>query len=129
MIKYNKIYYILFLYIMDLIKRQMLFMLVCIPLRFILSVIPLFLNKYLKHLYAVIVFIIGFSYLYYYFLNKRLIIGAFNQKIWWKDIRLINGMLFISAAIYLFNNNNLASIMLLLEVFIALLFYLNIHFF
>jgi hypothetical protein len=114
---------------MDLIKRQMLFMLVCLPLRFILSVIPLFLNKYLKHLYAVVVFIIGMSYLYFYFLNKRLIIGAFNQKIWWKDIRLINGMLYITAAIYLFNNNNLASIMLLLEVFIALLFYLNIHFF
>jgi hypothetical protein len=89
----------------------------------------IFLNKYLKKLYAVVVFIIGMNNLYFYFLNKRVTIGAFNQKIWWQDIRLTNGMLFISAAIYLLHNNNLASIMLLLELFIGLLFYLKLNFF
>jgi ABC-type xylose transport system permease subunit len=94
----------------------------------IIALIPIYLNKYLKKIYSIIILIIGISFLYAYFSNKRKF-GIFNQPAWWHNLRLIHGVLYLISSIYLFKNNNLSSFVLLIDVFIGFIAFLNNHFF
>lgn len=112
---------------MNVSNRQLLFLFICLPMRLIMSFLPIYLNKYLKKIYSMLLLIIGLSFLYLYFFNSRQK-GIFNQPAWWHNIRLLHGMLFLTASIYLFNNSNISTITLLLDVFIGLILFINNHY-
>lgn len=114
---------------MNILKRQLLFIMLCLPMRLLIALLPIYLNRLLKKMYSFIIFIVGISFLYLYFSNSRLQAFESGGKTWWHNIRLIHGMLFLTASIYLFNNNNLASFVMLIDLFIGFIAFLNNHFF
>jgi len=112
---------------MNISNAQLFFMCLCVPARVVIGLLPIYLNKYLKKIYSIIILIFGISFLYAYFSNTRHF-GIFNQPIWWKDFRLIHGALYLTSSIYLYNNNNLASLVLLLDILISVVLFINNHF-
>ena len=110
------------------LKPKLIFMILCLPMRILIALLPIYLNNYLNKIFSIITLIIGVSFIYAFFSNTRHF-GIFNQPIWWHNIRLIHGMLFLTASIYLYNNNNMASIVLLLDVLLGFIYFLNNHFF
>ena len=113
---------------MNILKRQLLFVLLCLPLRLLIALLPIYLNKLLKKIYSFLIFTIGITFLYLYFTNSRLDAFESGGKTWWHNIRLIHGMLFLTSSIYLYNNSNLASFIMLIDIFIGFIVFLNNHF-
>ena len=105
-----------------------LFILFCIPLRFILSIIPLYLKKQYLFYYGILLGIIGFSFLYLYFFNARLKAPEAGGNTWWAKFRIIHGLLYICASIYCFQGKKIASIPLFLDTFLGFLLFINKHF-
>lgn len=112
---------------MNVNKIHILYTLICLPIRIIIALIPIYLNKYLKKIYSIIILIIGISFLYAYFSNTRNF-GIFNQPAWWHNLRLIHGVLYLISSFYLFKNNNLSSGILLTDVVVGLVGFINNHF-
>jgi len=111
-------------------QRIKYFLLACIPSRLILASIPLLLTKYninTKY-YAIITLPIALAFLYLYFANGRMNASEGGGITWWSDYRLIHGMLFLTASIFLLDNNNLSSLVLLVDTLIGLGAFVNKHF-
>ena len=122
-------------------NSQLLFLTMCIPLRIIFALLPNynlikmiginFNPKIFYILYGLVLLAISFGFLYLYFLNKRLDAQEAGGKTWWHNLRLLHGMLYLCASIYiLWNINNLemiryASLPLVLDVIIGLGSFIN----
>ena len=105
-----------------------LFVLCCIPVRFMLSIIPLYLTKQYLFYYGILLGIIGFSFLYLYFANKRLKAPEGGGNTWWAKFRIIHGLLYICAAIYSLQGKKTASVPLLLDTFFGFILFFNKNF-
>tara|TARA_Y100001970_G_C13705424_1_gene589266 strand:- start:70 stop:438 length:369 start_codon:yes stop_codon:yes gene_type:complete len=107
-------------------NRIIFFLLGCIGSRLILAVLPLYLSKEWLKYFGIIILIIALSFLYLYFTNGRLKAPEGGGNTWWAKFRLIHGLLYLTAAIYLFQKERLASIPLFIDVILGLiLFILN----
>lgn len=123
-------------------NSQLLFLTLCIPLRIIFALlpnykliekyIPIKLNKKLFYQVVGIIFLcIAVGFLYLYFTNERLNAPEAGGKTWWHNLRLLHGLLYLCASIYiLWNINNInliryASIPLIIDVIIGLLSFIN----
>lgn len=80
--------------------RKILFLGVCIPLRFILSYLSYILAESGKEILGILFGIIGITFLVLYFLNMRLTAPEGGGVTWWKHFRLIHGMLYFTGFIY-----------------------------
>ena len=78
---------------MKILERQLVFIMLCLPLRLIIGLLPIYLNKYFKKIYSLLILIVGITFL------------------------------------YLYKNSNLASLILLIDVLIGFMAFLNNHFF
>ena len=70
-------------------------------------------------------FLIAFGFLYLYFTNGRLNAPEAGGKTWWSKLRIIHGLLYLTAGIYALQNNKLCWVPLLIDVvfgFLAALF-------
>jgi len=106
--------------------RIIFFLIGCIGIRLILAVIPLYLSKKWLPYFGIIILIIALSFLYLYFTNGRLKAPEGGGETWWAKFRLIHGLLYSTAAIYLFQKERIASIPLFIDVILGLtLFILN----
>lgn len=106
--------------------RIIFFLIGCIGVRLILAVIPLYLSKKWLPYFGIIILIIGLSFIYLYFTNGRLKAPEGGGNTWWYKFRLIHGLLYLTAGIYLFQKERLASIPLFIDVILGLiLFILN----
>ena len=85
---------------MDSNVRNILFLGVCIPLRFALSYLSYILTESEKKLLGILFGIIGTTFLVLYFLNIRLAAPEGGGVTWWKHFRLIHGMLYFTGFIY-----------------------------
>ena len=56
-------------------KSINLFLLACIPIRILLSILPLYIDKKMLFYYGIVLLIISLSFLYLYFRNQRLACG------------------------------------------------------
>jgi len=109
-------------------KRFALFLLLCIPARFAITA----LAKYMPILYlpvlGFIYLIIGLSFLYLNFFNKRLTgIETGGNAIWWNDLRPVHGflaILFGFLAIYKIKD---AWVVLLIDTIFGLVAFLTFH--
>jgi hypothetical protein len=105
-------------------QRNTYFLLFCIPLRTIIALIPLYIQKHLLPYYGVIVGIIGLCFVYLYISNSRLNAPEGGGITWWAKHRLIHGALFLTSAIYLFQKERMAYMPLSIDVILGVLLFL-----
>jgi len=84
-------------------KSIQLFIFACIPLRIILALIPLYLEKKWLFYYSFILFLIGASFLYLYFTNTRQDAFEAGGKTWWAKYRIVHGLTTIMFSNFVFH--------------------------
>jgi hypothetical protein len=101
-----------------------LFLFGCVPTRIFISIIPLLIEK--KHLpyYGLILLMPAIGFLLLYFFNLRLNATEAGGKTWWSNYRLIDGLLYLAAAIYCFQEKAIAYIPLLIDVVFGLIIFI-----
>jgi hypothetical protein len=130
------------------LSSELLFILLCFPLRIIISILPNsellvgFFNKIkikintniFYRIFGIILLLISLGFLYLFFSNKRLRAGEAGGKTWWHNLRLFHGMMYLCASIYILKNignNNLikyASIPLICDVIVGFIAFVNYRF-
>ena len=103
------------------------FLFLCIPARLFLAfgsqIVP---DNYLK-LYAMLLLLIGLSFLYLFITNSRLYSPEAGGKTWWSQFRILIGFFYISAAIYAFQGKrNLVWIPLVMDIIFGIIIF-GIH--
>ena len=102
-------------------NSSLLFLLACIPARLLLAGLTYKINdKYLPYL-SMVFFAIGISFVYLYLSNSRLKAPEAGGETWWKNLRPIHGMLYITAGIYALKKSRTAAIILIIDVIFGLL--------
>ena len=102
-------------------NSSLLFLLACIPTRLLLAGLTYKINdKYLPYL-SIVFFAIGISFVYLYLSNSRLKAPEAGGETWWKNLRPIHGMLYITAGIYALKKSRTAAIILIIDVIFGLL--------
>ena len=102
-------------------KRKLLFFGLCIPIRLIIAILPLYISN--NKWYRFFLVYLGLSFLYLYLSNERLDAIEGGGITWWKDLRIIHGILYLLAAFYLINNNKLSNILLISDIIVGLIGY------
>jgi len=105
-------------------ERILYFLVVCIGIRTIIAIIPLYIPKNFLPVLGVLTLIIGISFLYLYFSNKRMNAPEGGGVTWWANYRLIHGLLYLCASIYLFQQKRLAWIPLSIDVLFGLIVFI-----
>jgi len=110
-------------------KRFLLFIFGCIFVRTIFVVVAKKINKkYLPYLGYLALFV-GISFLNIYFFKPRSTgVEVFGDKIWWNDIRIVHGFLYILFAVYAIKKESFAYIPLLIDVIFGLVMFLLYHY-
>ena len=99
-------------------NRQLLFWLGCIPMRLLMV---WYSKKYPSNKMGYVLLAISISFLYLYFNNLRLNAAESSTGVtWWAPYRLIHGLLYLSAAIYMLRERQYAWIPLLVDVLVGL---------
>ena len=110
-------------------KRFLAFLLICIPTRTAIALIPKYVNiNYLPFLgYLALLPAIGFAYIFIF--GKGKTVGeTFGQKIWWNNLRPIHSLLYFIFAYLAINKNRSAYLALILDVLIGLVSFLCYHY-
>ena len=109
-------------------KRFAMFLLGCIPVRIVLVLLAKYLpNKYLKYLGILSLLpAFGFLILYLFDLRKtgREVLG---NKIWWNELRLVHGLLYLMFSIYAIKSKSHAYVPLLIDVILGLVAFMIYH--
>ena len=107
-------------------KRFTLFLLGCIPMRFLFVYIAKNITINYLPLTAPITLIMGLGFLYFFLTGKER--GAtFNQEAWWNYLRPIHGLLYILYSYYAYKKNSDAYKILLIDVIFGLLSFFIYH--
>jgi hypothetical protein len=105
-------------------SKYIYFLFICMPIRILLCLLTLKLSKkYLKYL-GLILLIPSAGFLVLYFTNIRKK-GAFSDNIWWSNMRLLHGLLYLGAAIYAIKGSKYTIIPLLLDVLVGYANWIN----
>ena len=110
-------------------QRILYFLIGCIGVRSIIAIGPLYLPKKWLPVLGLITTIIGTTMLYLYFIKGRMNAPEGGGTTWWANYRLIHGLLYICASIYLFQEDRLAWIPLTMDVLLGLILFINKHLF
>lgn len=109
-------------------KRFALFLLLCIPGRLALTALAKYMPINLLPILGVVFLIIGLSFLYLNFFNKRLTgLETGGNAIWWHDLRPVHGFLAIMFAILAIAKVRDAWIILLIDTIFGLIAFLAFH--
>jgi len=109
-------------------KSIYLFLFGCIPVRILLSILPLYIDKKMLFYYGIALLIISLSFLYLYFTNQRLDAYEAGGNTWWAKFRIIHGLLYLCAAIYALQGLKIAWIPLSIDTFIGFVLFMNKHY-
>ncbi len=109
-------------------KSIYLFLLGCIPIRILLSIIPLYIDKKILFYYGIGLLIISLSFLYLYFTNQRLNAYEAGGNTWWSKFRIIHGLLYLCAAIYALQGHREAWIPLSIDTLLGFILFINNHY-
>ena len=101
---------------MSAATRRKLFVYACIPIRAIMAALPAMLPLAFLPLYGVVTALISVSFLYLYFSEKRMQAPEGGGSTWWHKLRLVHGMQYATAAIYLMRQSREATIPLALDI-------------
>lgn len=108
-------------------KRILMFLGICIPLRFALTYLAKVINvKYLP-LLGSFYLAMGIVMLYLFFTQSRLYRDWMDGEIWWKNLRPIHAILYIVFGLLAFNKNKKAWVILLADTLFGLLVFFLHH--
>lgn len=82
-------------------------------------------GKWLR-LSSLIGFFIGLGFLIMIIINRT--DGAFGQKVWWGNYRIIHAILYFMFGILAFNKHQLSYLPILIDTILGLIFYINKHY-
>ena len=104
------------------------FLFLCIPARILIALGSKYVpDKYLKA-YATALLLMGLSFIYLYFTNKRLDSPEAGGKTWWANYRIIIGSLYVCAAIYAFQGRrDLIWIPLVMDIVFGIIIFAKRH--
>ena len=105
-------------------QRILYFLIGCIGFRTVLAITPLYIPENMLPLLGIITITIGTTFLFLYFTNGRMNAPEGGGVTWWANYRLIHGLLYLTASIYLLNRDRTAWIPLANDVFLGLVFFL-----
>ena len=110
-------------------KRFLLFLGLCIPLRLLLVYISKIVNlKYLRIL-GIITLLPAIGFLYLYFSgNRKTGLEVFGGKIWWTNLRIYHGLLYLIFSIFAIFGIKKAWILLLIDTLFGLISFLIYHY-
>ena len=101
-------------------KKIQMFFLGCVPIRLLLILIVLFIDKKYLYYLSFIGFLISFGFLYNFIFKKERG-STFNQIAWWNYLRPIHFLLYLIFGYLAYNKNQYAYIPLLLDVLIGIM--------
>ena len=103
-------------------NSKTLFLLGCIPTRAFLA---WHAKNYPSEKFGYVLLFIAIGFMYLYFNNLRLNAQEASGGVtWWAPYRLIHGLLYLAAAIYMFKDPKRAWIPLTIDVILGFLFFL-----
>jgi len=109
-------------------KRLMLFLLLCIPARILITYIVKNVDKqYLPYLAMIGLLISGGFIFIYLFDYRKTGAEVFGDKIWWNDLRPVHGSLYLMFALLAFKKNKYAWIPLAVDVVIGFTAFMIYH--
>jgi hypothetical protein len=106
-------------------KRALTFFILCLGVRLCIALIAKNLSTKALKLSAFPALLLGISFISLYLFDLRKNGIEAGGKIWWNSLRPVHGMLFVLYSIYAFKGEKNAYIVLLLDVFIGLLAWIN----
>ena len=109
-------------------KSISLFILGCLPIRIIMAIIPLYINKAKLPYYGVFLLLLALGFLYLYFNNLRLNANEGGGITWWAEYRLLHGLLYLTASIYSFQEKIVAYVPLAMDIGLGLILFIFRHF-
>jgi hypothetical protein len=110
----------------NLSKRLFLFLIGCIGARFSLTYLIKTHNIKYRNMLIGLLCLIGIGFLYIYINDLRKTgIEVFGDKIWWNHLRPIHGILYLLTAIFLYNNNKDAYLIIFTDTLIGLIAFFN----
>jgi|TARA_B110000879_G_C11117609_1_gene490265 hypothetical protein len=109
-------------------KSINLFLLACIPIRILLSILPLYIDKKMLFYYGIVLLIISLSFLYLYFRNQRLHAAEAGGNTWWAKFRIIHGLLYLCGSIYALQGQKIAWIPLSIDTLLGMMLFINKHY-
>lgn len=113
----------------DIQKRFLLFLILCIGIRFLFVYLAKTLHKKYVKIMALPAIIIGLGFIFIFLTGSRTSgKETFGRKIWWNILRPIHGFLYLYFAYLAFSENNLAFIPLLIDVILGLIAFLTYHY-
>jgi len=118
--------YISYIHMNKLQKRFTLFLLGCIPVRFLFVYIAKNIPINYLPLTAPITLIMGLGFFYTFFSGKKTG-STFNQIAWWNNLRPIHGLLYILYSYYAYKKNSDSYKILLFDVIFGLLSFFIYH--
>lgn len=110
-------------------KLSIIFLIGCIGVRTLITYIAKIASKQILMYMGYISIIVGLGFLAIYFGNLRKSDkGAFGEKIWWTNLRPVHGLLYLLFAYNAITGNRDAWLYLAIDVVIAFLSFLLIHY-
>ena len=104
-----------------------LFLFGCIPARLLITYISTIIPVDKLKFFSIPLFIISLGFIYLYFTNGSLNAPEAGGKTWWTNLRIIHGLLYLTAAIYAFQGDKLVWVPLLIDVIFGLFAFLIHH--
>ena len=113
----------------NLQKRFLLFIFGCLGTRLGIAILADKINKQYLPIMGGLALIPAIGFLYLYFFGTRTT-GAevFGGKIWWNDLRLIHGLIYVAFAVYAFQKKRFAAQVLYFDVMLGLISFLVYHY-
>jgi len=113
---------------LNIYTRTLLFLLLCIPIRLFLVILPKILldtKPIYLYYFSFVLLAISLGFLNLYFNNLRLNAFESGGMTWWSEYRLVHGGLYFIAFIYAFQMKKITFIPLLLDVIFSILLFVN----
>ncbi len=110
-------------------KRFLLFIFGCLGTRFALAVLADKINKEYLPIMGGLALIPAIGFLYIYFFSSRKTgPEVFGEKIWWNNMRLIHGLIYIAFAVFAIQKKHFAAKVLYFDVILGLVSFLIYHY-
>jgi hypothetical protein len=109
-------------------NNQKTFLSKCIPVRILLVLIALYIDKEYLPYYGLLLLIPAIGFLSLYFGNLRLNAPEGGGKTWWFKLRIIHGLLYLSAALLALSADTRTYIPLTIDVILGFMAFLYFHY-
>ena len=111
-----------------MIDKKILYLAGCIPIRICIAILAVVLSKQHLQYYGYVLMMPAIGFLMLYFGNLRLDAPEAGGKTWWANLRIIHGLLYLTASVLAIQQNNIAWVPLAIDVIFGLLAFINHHY-